>query len=315
MKIMCSADALTEGLFGGVFIHVAALLPALKRLGIYPEWDIKSQRYGVGPHFTVIPGVVVPRAPHCLSESKVHFWPWYSEHAMALCDDWQTAHDLWTEYFSMPDAVHARSEQAGFDLSNALGVHYRGTDKNTDLLQTNPVRMEDFIRLMADFLRNRPVDAIYIATDEPSFIGLVEKRFPEKLVLSSGCASKWKVNNPLDFSKAHHAIFDCVMLSRCKHLLKCQSALSGFTKILNPSLDAYRVSSSKIQPWSGAPYWPDAYIPKLISEDPECQSILERQMSEDWTFQASEVVAEFSKPHRLTAPRNLHKKHLQHVEG
>jgi hypothetical protein len=87
------------------------------------------------------------------------------------------------------------------------------------------------------------------------------------------------------FSKGDHALLDCLLLSRCRYLLKCQSALSGFSKVLNPRLEAYRLSANKLPSWSwGNPYFPDAYLPKLTSKNPECQKILDDLFTDDWTL-------------------------------
>jgi hypothetical protein len=78
-------------------------------------------------------------------------------------------------------------------------------------------------------------------------------------------------------------------------VLKCSSALSGFAKVLNPRLEAYRVSASKL--FTDIPYFPEAYIPRLTSQDPECRGILERQFAGDWLDDPSGGVR-FKRPFR-----------------
>ena len=59
--------------------------------------------------------------------------------------------------------------------------------------------------------------------------------------------------------------YDSLLLSKCKIVLKCQSALSAFSKIFNPDLEIYRITCCKL--FSKVPYFPEAYIPKYIIKD------------------------------------------------
>jgi hypothetical protein len=195
---------------------------------------------------------------------------------------------LWRKYFRWPKRVIERADQFP-SLKTALGIHYRGTDKNTDLCQTNPVSQEDFLRLVRDFVGTHPdIDTLFVATDEDSLLAKVVAEHKTLKVFGSGKAVFWKDNTLEDvmpqnrFAKGDHALLDCLLLSRCKYLIKCQSALSGFAKILNPQLEAYRVAASKAF-FEGIPYFPDAYIPILTSQDLECQRILAKLQAGDWT--------------------------------
>src|SRR5271157_2949499 len=77
----------------------------------------------------------------------------------------------------------------------------------------------------------------------------------------------WK-NHDVSANSSHakDAILDCLSLARCRYVLKCMSALSGFAKVLNPDLEVYRVAAMK-QDW-----FPDAYIPPHRSQDKAVRS-------------------------------------------
>jgi hypothetical protein len=171
-------------------------------------------------------------------------------------------------------------------LGRSLGIHYRGTDKNRSLVETNPVSQEDFLALVRDFVGTHPdIEAICVATDENDLVDKIRAQHTSLRIVHSGNVRHHK-DVVLDdgFSKGDHALLDCLLLSRCRYLLKCQSALSGFAKILNPNLEAYRIAANKLSWWSwGNPYFPDAHLPKLTSQNPECQKILARLLAGDWT--------------------------------
>ena len=171
-------------------------------------------------------------------------------------------------------------------LDGALGLHYRGTDKNQSQVETNTVTLEDFLALAEDFIVTHPdIKTLYVATDEKNFLERIHAQHPSLRIIDSGAASHHKdggIEN--NFQKGDHALLDCLLLSRCRYLVKCQSALSGFAKILNPQLEAYRVVANKLAWWTnGIPYFPDAYLPGLTSKNPDCQRILDRLMVGDWT--------------------------------
>ena len=144
-RISTKAEELTEGLFGQVFLFVFEILPALHRKRIFPAWAIRSLKYGVEPDFVVIPGLLdvnydLPKAPYVeydLREMRARY-------CKVLGGDWKYASRLWNTYFRVPERVVLRAAQFG-SLGSALGLHYRGTDKNQDAEQTNPVSRDDFL--------------------------------------------------------------------------------------------------------------------------------------------------------------------------
>jgi hypothetical protein len=285
MKICTTPGQLTEGLFGMIFLHVIEVLPYLEKRSIYPEWAIRSTNYGnSNEDFVVIPGCLdLNYDPKEEDKAELNLQDLRDAHIVTLGGDWNYISGLWNKYFRWPERVVSKADQ--FPVSaTTLGLHYRGTDKNQDLIQTNPVSASEFIALVKDFLQSHPdIQNIFLATDENTFMERLRENVTSVSVINSGSVASWRnETNNNSFMKSDHAMLDCLLLSRCKYLLKCQSALSGFAKILNPQLEAYRVSASK--PFHfGIPYFPDAYIPQLTSKNTECQKILDKLLDGDWT--------------------------------
>lgn len=279
-RIVCRADDLEEGLFGQVVLWTFEILPYLSRRCLLPQWDIRSRLYGLAPDFRVVPGVFdlayEPSAPVARDVSLLFL---RTRHVSVLGNDWRGLHDLWHRYFRVPARVIAAADAVELP-AGTLGLHYRGTDKNVASLDTNPVTAEDFLTLARDAaLRHPEWEAVFVATDEPDFVAKVIHYLPHLKLINLGPVAFHKAGGDMP-GKADRAVLDCVLLSRCATVLKCSSALSGFAKVLNPELACFRVAACKM--FSDVPYFPDAYIPRLVSPDPTCQAILQRLLQGDW---------------------------------
>jgi len=274
-------DDITEGLFGQAVLYAFEVLPYLERAGVATSWQIRSRLYGSPPDFMVIPGVfdTAQPAPRTNPARRRNLLRLRNLHRVALGNDWHYLHALWSRHFAIPARVlnRAAALEPG---AHTLGIHFRGTDKLNAAWDTNPVSHADFLALLADFIQNHPeVDRLFVATDDPAFLDAARVRFQGLELTTSGVAGfhKEALGSP---SNADHALLDCLLLSRCRWVLKTSSALSGFAKVLNPELTIHRVAASKL--FDVMPYFPVAYIPRLTSTDPECSRILERLMKDDW---------------------------------
>ena len=283
-RIFTQPSLLTEGIFGQIVLGVFEVLPKLYQNKIFPDWKITSLVYGIEPDFNVIPGIfelnyekknTQTKKNIDLRDLRYHF-------ASVLGNQWADLNKIWNAYFCIPPRIMKRAESFG-DMSRALGLHYRGTDKNKDYKQTNPVSNDDFLSLINDFINNqRDIDTIFIASDEFAIKQAIREKYKDKRVIDTGEVRFWRSLEKTDsFAKGDHAVLDCLLLSRCKYLIKNQSALSGFAKVLNPKLEAYRIAASKL--FVDIPYFPDAYIPPIKSEDPKCNKILKELLKDDWT--------------------------------
>ena len=285
-RIASAPEDLEEGLFGQVILWTFEILPWLAARGIRPEWDIRARLYGALPERRVLPGVFDAADPVPTRVARTRSLLWARVlHVHVLGGDWAGTHALWTRFFRVPARIEARADALGLPLAT-LGLHYRGTDKNRQTIDTNPVGVDDFLALVAAFLARRPeLTTLFVASDQPGMRETVAARFPALDVRGLGDVPFHKAGDADGPDKADRALLDCVLLSRCAVVLKCSSALSGFAKVLNPALECYRVAACKR--WSDIPYFPDAYIPRLALDDPALQSILARQFAGDWLDDAA----------------------------
>ncbi len=290
-RITTAADDLEEGLFGQVLLWVFEVLPALERLGVRAGWEVRSRLYGGPPQHAVLPGVFEPvdaaaaaagvsgLAARHRTLLGVRVW-----HTHVLGGDWAALHALWHRWFRVPARIEAAADDVALP-SRCLGLHYRGTDKNLALIDTNPVSADDFLVLARAFLAERAGDAafdgVFLASDEPGMLARAREALAPLRVLGLGDIAfhKAPAAGP---AKADRALLDCVLLSRCAAVLKCSSALSGFAKVLRPDLEIWRVAACKM--FNDVPYFPDAYIPRLAlrDTDPQVRAILARQFAGDW---------------------------------
>ena len=300
IKISTTASQLEEGLFGQVFLWIFEILPYLDNHGIRPEWAIRSKLYGRPDDFLVIPGLLeLNYASTAGVVREINLLELRKNHCYALGNDWDYVSALWCKFFRLPARIIRRADDFPV-LDGALGLHYRGTDKNQATIETNYVSEADFLELTGDFIATHPaIKLIFIATDENAFVEKIRAQHPALQVVNSGTVTHHKeIGREDNFAKGEHALLDCLLLSRCRYVLKCQSALSAFAKVLNPQLEAYRISANKLVRWNfGAPYFPDGYLPQITSQDVGCQKIIARLFAGDWT---QNVVAakKFAKPFR-----------------
>jgi hypothetical protein len=284
-RIVTRTEEIREGLFGMVFLWPFEILPYLDQRGLRPEWAIRSALYGRAEDDIAIPGLLDLNYTPAPATHEVNLPQLRREQQCALGGDWEYASALWRKFFSVPERIIRRADEFP-PLDGALGLHYRGTDKHNTSIETNYVSEQDFLDLTADFIARHPeIKTVFLATDEYSFVQKIRGLYPALRIINSGEVTHHKdVAGQERFAKGEHALLDCVLLSRCRYLLKCQSALSAFTKILNPNIEAYRLSANKLVHWNmGWPYFPDGYLPKFTSHDERCKKILERLFAGDWT--------------------------------
>ena len=169
--IICPPEDLQQGLFGQAFYYLLQVLPYLHQQGIYPNWEIGTQHYGDPPHKLTIPGVLdlaykAPKGPYrrlTLEEIR-------RRHAHVVGNDWKALHRLWNLYFRVPARVLRNAENL-LPQGRVLGIHYRGTDKQTTTWDSNPISPAEYLDLIQHFLTRRPeFECIFVATDEASFV-------------------------------------------------------------------------------------------------------------------------------------------------
>ena len=288
---------LTEGLFGQIMTWCLEILPYIEKHNLKPEWHIYSRNYGVQPDYNIFPNILSINyepdkhegASEILSFSKIKNEEGHPNYNFQF--NFELANHLFTKYF----LLHTEITNAVDDYfspyigKHILGLHYRGTDKQDDTSQTNPVTADLMLRLAQDMLKKVPdIDLIFLATDEESFIAKASNELPIQVIsfdqqrkAIQTSTEEW--HEPLfrGHDENHNtevgrcAIIDSLLLSRCHYLLKCQSSLSAWSKIWNPELEAYRIAAFKHD------WFPDAFIPLYTADSSELNAeLMNTQMGE-----------------------------------
>jgi hypothetical protein len=309
------SEYLTEGLFGQILIWCLEILPCLEKHDLKPEWNILSRNYGTSPEYNIFPDILninyEPRkdwnAPDILSLEQLKSQEGHPNYSFKT--DFALANQLFHQFFQLPGEVtHAvDSFFAPYTGQRILGLHYRGTDKLVDTYQSNPVTIDLMLHSARDFIKQKGnIDLVFLASDEEDFIAKADKELPVPVIYFQ---QKRKNNNSLSNTRKRYeplfrghrednninigrlALIDSLLLSRCQYLLKCQSALSGWAKIWNPELEAYRIAAFKHD------WFPDAFIPLYKTENSQLNAELllvqKGEVSKETKLNSSLPVSEY----------------------
>jgi len=280
--IYSEAAEAREGLFGQVFLFLFELLPYLHSRSIFPAFEIRSALYGAAPDYITIPGALdlaynPPEGPY----RRVAMSDLREKHCKVLGNDWTELSRIWHAYFKVPERVLVQATSVPA-LDKALGVHYRGTDKQTASFDSNPITQDQYLTLIVEFLSARPdIELIFAATDEFSFVDKLRRAVVLPIINLGEVGSHKTTTDIGPQEKADRAMLDCLLLSRCSVALETSSALPSFAKIFNPRLEIYRCAASKF--FTDIPYFPVAYVPHIPLTSPEALNILNVTMAADWT--------------------------------
>lgn len=123
-----------------------------------------------------------------------------------------------------------------------IGVHYRGTDKSceTNSISYEVVSNEVLSQIGAKQLNDY---VIFVASDENGFLEHMKKAFEGKVV-SSDCLRSmdknpvhyFNANNTSPYKTGKEALLDCLILSKCHHLIRTSSCLSLVASYFNPAI-------------------------------------------------------------------------------
>jgi hypothetical protein len=196
------------------------------------------------------------------------------------------ASDIFHRYFKVSDDVQAIVDKYP---TAGLGVHYRGTDKNHDRSQANPITETEMLTLVSDYVQAHPdVDCIICCSDEASFIRRMRDTFPGKRISHHtqplndcpGSRLAWFRQGQRASACEQEAmtigsIVDMLLLAKCKVVLKTSSALSSFAKIINPQVVLRSVSAMK-RPW-----FPAAGTYRYQAHGQDAKAILQRTLQGD----------------------------------
>jgi hypothetical protein len=280
--IFSEKEAFTEGIFGQILVWLLETIHHLDKnnTNLMLSFDINALAYD-----NIIPTFIQPNEIHEDFDNKINVKTYKISNG-AVFDfepaSFETANKLWNKYFKFSKQVEDIVPQ--FTKSETLGVHYRGTDKIFDNSQTNHISQEEFIYIISDFLsKQEEIKAIYCCSDEGSFINNIRKNFNNIKVIEyqqprsidtsfAFFRNGYNINKQLKDNLTIGALVDMISLSRCEYVIKTSSALSAFSKIIQPDLKIYTVSAMKER------WFPTAMIEPYKSDSEKVSSILKRTL-------------------------------------
>jgi hypothetical protein len=250
-----------------------------------------SHNYGNYPNFEVFGGAIKLAYFPTISNKVSENLQCLAGLSKKICDNifkdnFKLAKQYFDKYFVISSDIWDKVNNFSNNFANVLGVHFRGTDKNRVKWVTH-CSSAKFIAVIKDNISKNNYDRIFVTSDEAQFIEelgksvnlpiihydkinsstpihldrlaviteIIEKiksaSFDEKIALEYKLKTEAQYNQQL----LEDAIINCLILSKCKVVIKTHSQLSAYAKVFNPELEIYRVNESSTK------YWPESYIP------------------------------------------------------
>ena len=134
--------------------------------------------------------------------------------------------------------------EARFRGKPVVGIHYRGTDKvRSDGKRAESVRVS--YAYVQDYLQRRhPSSFFFVATDEAQFLDFLRAQFPDRIITynvmrsADGNAVHFGSDGASRDKAGEEALIDCLLLSRCRVLIRTKSNLSLACCCFNPLVKA-----------------------------------------------------------------------------
>lgn len=263
-------NELREGIFGQCLIWILEVLGKLEQDGVLQlhsrvTFDIHTQCNG-----NLIPRYIVPivrngKGPDEQAPLKINI----AAYKRTVLPDGKQVFPLEEASFEKASVlfhrhfkVHPRIQSIVDAFPSAcLGVHYRGTDK-MNCTQATPITREEVQTIIRDYIVHcqPPVDRILCCSDEMGFAEELRGMFPRISVYNyqqplahvnqrEGLFRAGKTASPeLRDKLTVGSIVDMLLLAKCDVILKTSSALSCFSKIINPRVRVLSMSAMR-KPW------------------------------------------------------------------
>ena len=153
------------------------------------------------------------------------------------------AHQVLSNLY-VKDHIRAKVDEftaQNFTQRHFIGVHYRGTDK---VDQRDTGRPVEAVRVPYDYvfehLENYDTSSLFfVASDEAEFVTAMTERFGDRVLAYDAIRSQggWGIHyeqrGSSPYQAGENALVDCLLLWKCDHLVRTESALSRFSSIFN----------------------------------------------------------------------------------
>jgi len=295
-SLIVSHNEMNQGLFGMVFLDLFEALPILEKNEITVSklhWDIRTKQYG-----SIFQNVLEYNSEstrnRLQAKKRIKLSSLRKQKPQyALGDDFVKLNKLFFKYFRIPKTLDEIA--TSFGLGEFLGIHYRGTDKINHYDNTVLIK-KDFYQIIESYISANNITKVFIASDEEDLLNYFASKYPDIELKSSRMFNNFYPHhsNPDPQRNAKEAMIDMLCLSKCKTVLKASSALSSWAKVIEPSLEIYRLNGLRM--FTDIPYFPEAYVPLLPKNDQyskACNNILDKVQKGDWSYEHGEQFNNF----------------------
>ena len=154
----------------------------------------------------------------------------------------EEGHGLIERYIRITPYIQMKIDtfvEQNFEDYFIIGVHYRGTDKDTEAPR---VSYEDVFLEISKALNKIEEHEykIFVATDEQAFRYLFPEQFPLQVIYTDSIRSvngePVHMSQGNNYQKGEDAVIDCLLLSKCNFLIRTSSNLSYCSCFFNPTL-------------------------------------------------------------------------------
>ncbi len=154
----------------------------------------------------------------------------YNAHTIANREDLILRGEIFNKILTPTKEITHQVNQllTDFNINNkTLGLHIRGTDKNSEIPRVSDDKIIDVINKM--FTENK-LDKIFLSTDDNYYLQLIKTNYKERVLYNDNNLISYD-GNPLHFSNNRKktnkdVLLDVYVLSNCNYFLYCYSNVS-----------------------------------------------------------------------------------------
>lgn len=161
------------------------------------------------------------------------------------------AHRLIEKYIHLRPEVQQEADafvQQNFaGQGHIIGLHYRGTDKDSEAARLSYEEVFKRIEHYVDGTHKIKDFKIFVASDEAKFIEKIKERFPGRIITSDAVRSQngqaLHFDQSMDkYQMGKSALMDALLLSRAHVLFRTSSNLSLWSTYFNPNMNVFSLS-------------------------------------------------------------------------
>lgn len=147
--------------------------------------------------------------------------------------------------FSPDIMAQVEAFQAANFTAHTLGLQLRGSDKFDFGVGPNLSRKitpEEYFPHIDKYLAEHPdCERIFVATDQRQWLKTMEKKYPDHVISYAEMSLSSSDQNMFNeagkkAARGAEVICDMLLLTRCRHLIKCHAAVGEMALVINPDL-------------------------------------------------------------------------------